>query len=365
MRAYSGFGLGATTSMRGCGPRSSGKGDYVSGGSGARSPVSTAATPSAKIAGAQHVRDCILEHSAARRSAQVAARRLNDPAFLEELAGTLDRVPKALESENADPSVKRAATSAADAARRVRDYGVRVSGQNAKSGAATLAERAGVLRSIRETHDLLSSPSVIRFASTNPAALAATMAATTQTSEVINAGNNIGPLSEELTQVVLTKGPAIDAITKYENEANWRPFSHAISEGGTGNHDSVIYFENMGWPVLKSSRFNPSKFIEAFGKTYRLAFKAMAQAYGVPVSGESDKAGVSGLDSVSSEFRRKQAEAKSQESRKKLLDALDALVKTYNDKVKGKTVSQADAEAVQKQLNDLSTQLKNPPASKT
>ncbi len=161
---------------------------------------------------------------------------------------------------------------------------------------------------------------------------------------------NPGPLAQEVTQVVLSKGKMLDAITNPKYDANWQHFSHALSDGGTGDHNAVIYFENMGFPVLKSSAFNPDKFVEAFSKTYKIAFGAIASAYGVPVGKVDDKNAISGLDPISLAARQKKAEQMSADAKKAILNALDELSQM--------DLTAVDATKVAK-LTDLATKLEN------
>ena len=104
---------------------------------------------------------------------------------------------------------------------------------------------------------------------------------------------NLGPIRSEVMQVLMTGSKQFDILTSPDNEARWRLFSSAKSDGGAGNLDSVIYFENMGRPILKTSAFDPTKFIVAQGALYRQIFAATAGAFGAPTSsgGANETAG--------------------------------------------------------------------------
>lgn len=176
---------------------------------------------------------------------------------------------------------------------------------------------------------------------------------------IISSGASTGPLSDEVSQMVLAKSAPIDIITNVRNERNWRPFAQASSSGGTGDHSAVIYFENMGFPVLKSSHFDPTKFIEAFGKTYQVAFAAIAKAYGVPTS-TTGKDATSGLDPISSDFRRQTQEKRTADIRKELLKVLDEVIADQNAIAKDATKINAQGVTdLQAKLTALSTELKD------
>jgi DNA uptake protein ComE-like DNA-binding protein len=163
-----------------------------------------------------------------------------------------------------------------------------------------------------------------------------------------------GLLGDEVTQVVLTKD-GLNEVIDPKNSKNWQPFAHAHSSGGAGNHNAVIYFENMGWPVLKSSVFNPSKFTEAFGKTFQVAFKSLATAYGVPVAGDAAGKDVQGLDAFSSAFNQKAAESKSAAAKAKLLDTLDTITKLQSGVKPPPSTQPLDSSAATTLLSGLKT----------
>ena len=79
-------------------------------------------------------------------------------------------------------------------------------------------------------------------------------------------------------QTLLTSD-AIPDITSPANASRWQKFSHASSEGTAGTHDAIIYLENLGLPILKSSAFDPTKFVVANGQIYRKAFSAMVKVF--------------------------------------------------------------------------------------
>lgn len=98
-------------------------------------------------------------------------------------------------------------------------------------------------------------------------------------------GFNVGPLVNEGMQQVLAENEMIDVITDPGNRRNWRRFDSAKSTGRTGNHNAIVYLENLATPILKSSEFDPSAFIRANGLLYQATFKAVVDAFGLPAAG--------------------------------------------------------------------------------
>ena len=141
---------------------------------------------------------------------------------------------------------------------------------------------------------------------------------------------NLGGIRDEVMQSLFTSD-AIPDITNKNNEGNWQPMSHATSEGTTGNHDVVIYFENLGLPILKSSAFDPSQFLVANGQMFRKAFSAMASVYGVPQGNVSTNTstGVStmGYNISLAQQSRQTAVTNVNSTQTKILNALDSITK--------------------------------------
>ncbi len=116
---------------------------------------------------------------------------------------------------------------------------------------------------------------------------------------------NLGPIVNEVAQSVLTP-EALSLVTMAGNDLNWQRFSEAKSVGRTGNHDVVIYFENLATPILKSSTFDPTKFVVANGQMFQRAFSVMADIYGLPTgaySGTSADVNLIHLKTKSDELR--------------------------------------------------------------
>jgi len=107
----------------------------------------------------------------------------------------------------------------------------------------------------------------------------------------LSASFNLGPVTNEAIQQLFSKGDIVGASLKNDhwwgrlwNYENWERVNHAKSRAGTGNHNSIIYMENMLTPVLKSSSFDPSEFIAANGIAFQRAFDVAAELYGVPLA---------------------------------------------------------------------------------
>lgn len=106
-----------------------------------------------------------------------------------------------------------------------------------------------------------------------------------------NAGTsspNIGPILNEVMQVILTQSEYIDIITDKRNEDKWVVLNSASSTGRMGNHSTVIYLENMATPVVKSAKFDPSQFISANAALYQTAFDTSALLFGLPAGQDAD-----------------------------------------------------------------------------
>lgn len=143
---------------------------------------------------------------------------------------------------------------------------------------------------------------------------------------------NLGTIRQEVVQALLTS-KAIPKITAPENQRNWQPFSSAWSKGHAGNHDVIIYLECLGIPILKSSAFDPSKFLVANGQVYRKAFTAIAGVLGVPqlnaVKPASTSGGTSGAASnnlLQAASDREAAQKQAAATEKQMTDALSALI---------------------------------------
>lgn len=124
-------------------------------------------------------------------------------------------------------------------------------------------------------------------------AVAAGYAGTAIALDGVTSSANLGPINNEVTQVLLSQGKVLSKITDESeaNESRWHCFSHCVSEGGPGNNDTVFYMENQAMPVLKSASFDPTKFIAADGAIYKEALAALANVATQKASGAGKNAG--------------------------------------------------------------------------
>lgn len=100
------------------------------------------------------------------------------------------------------------------------------------------------------------------------------------TLDAITTSVSLGPVSNEVTQIVLTPGKLLGRIADPANAGSWRSFSHCASNAGPGNNDVIFYMENQATPILKSATFDPTKFIVAGGAIFERAFSVLADAAG-------------------------------------------------------------------------------------
>jgi hypothetical protein len=111
---------------------------------------------------------------------------------------------------------------------------------------------------------------------------------------LLTSSPNLGPITNEVTQFLLTPGKSIGAIADPVNETRWKPFSYCRVNTGPGNNDVVFYMENDGRPILKSAAFDPTKFIVANGKIYQRAFSVLAGAITDDATGAAAASGGGG-----------------------------------------------------------------------
>lgn len=158
---------------------------------------------------------------------------------------------------------------------------------------------------------------------------------------------NVGPIRDELIQVLLTS----DAIAKVlENDGQWREFSYAESKGAVGNHDAIVYFENLGLPVLKSSAFDPTKFQVANGLLFRRVVSTLADVAGLPtdiVPGDGDAATpVGSLNLARIRAEQQKAQNAAAASQKKILGALKSLIESAKKLRTMPSTNEAEREAL-------------------
>jgi hypothetical protein len=141
---------------------------------------------------------------------------------------------------------------------------------------------------------------------------------------------NLGPISNEVMQVLQAASRGLAVITDPANADRWRlGTAYANSDSGPGNHNSIIYFENMGLPKVKSSAFDPTKFVVAAGALYRQVFSASVAAFGAPLPATAGAAGAPDFQSsnlIATRARVRNAEKAAAAARQKILDALKVAV---------------------------------------
>jgi hypothetical protein len=141
---------------------------------------------------------------------------------------------------------------------------------------------------------------------------------------------NFGPISNEVTQVLQAANRGLGIISDPTNAERWRlDAAYAVSDAGPGNHNSIIYFENMGLPVVKSSAFDPTKFVVAAGAVYKQVFSAAVAAFGAPLPATAGAAGAPDMQSsnvIATRARVRNAEKAAAAARQKILDALKVAI---------------------------------------
>jgi hypothetical protein len=141
---------------------------------------------------------------------------------------------------------------------------------------------------------------------------------------------NLGPISNEVTQVLQAAGRGLSVITDPANVDRWRlGAAYAKSDAGAGNHNSIIYFENMGLPIVKSSAFDPTKFVVAQGALYRQVFSAAVATFGAPLPGTAGAAGAPDFQRsniIATKAKIRNAEKATAAARQKIFDAMKAVI---------------------------------------
>lgn len=159
-------------------------------------------------------------------------------------------------------------------------------------------------------------------------------------------GHNLGPIKNEVMQVLLTEGDHMDRITDPKNAKYWREINSVRSSVGAGNHDVVIYLENMATPTLKSAAYDPSKFIEANAMLYQMTFDNVVSLLGTPAG--SDDANP--LNLISLKEKGLKLENAKRQAANTMLDSLRKVVATYE--------SSPTAEKAKSTLSDIVLSLK-------
>ena len=137
-------------------------------------------------------------------------------------------------------------------------------------------------------------------------------------------GANLGPLVNEAFQSVFSKGHLIDSILQ---EDKWRQINHAYSKSHAGDHNAIIYFDNILTPILKSATFDPSQFIAANAQLHRRVSAAMTEVFRVPQApGSTSSSAASDLNLFATKARKKNADKAAGLHRDALLATLKELI---------------------------------------
>lgn len=147
---------------------------------------------------------------------------------------------------------------------------------------------------------------------------------------------NSGPIANEVIQFMVSSKGTFGFLTDPANEARWHPFSEGRSKAGQGNHNSIVYMENMALPIVKSSAFDPTKFIVANAALYRRAFAVAADVMGAPAGGAgavgggaaagSTVEGASGVNLWELRGKIQNDQQATTRARQKILDALKVAI---------------------------------------
>jgi hypothetical protein len=137
-------------------------------------------------------------------------------------------------------------------------------------------------------------------------------------------GANLGPLVNETFQSVFSKGQLIDSILQ---EEKWKQVNYAYSKSHAGDHNAIIYFDNILTPVLKSATFDPSQFIAANAQLHRRVSGAMAEVFGVPLApGSASPNALPELNLFATKARKLNADKAAGQHREALLATLKELI---------------------------------------
>jgi hypothetical protein len=98
----------------------------------------------------------------------------------------------------------------------------------------------------------------------------------------VTISSSFGPITSDVVQGVFSPS-FIDQVAS--NPKAWKKWNQALSDSHEGDHNAVIYMDNMLTPILKDARFDPSNFIAANAEAYKKAFGIVAGVYGVPAPG--------------------------------------------------------------------------------
>lgn len=144
----------------------------------------------------------------------------------------------------------------------------------------------------------------------------------------VTTGANLGPLVNEAFQGIFSKSKLIDSILR---EDRWRQINFAYSKSRAGDHNAIVYFDDILTPILKSATFDPSQIIAANGQLHRRVTGAMAEVFGIPVTGAHESSGaLPELNLYGMKARKANGEKEAAQHREKLLTTLKELIDLYD-----------------------------------
>ncbi len=134
----------------------------------------------------------------------------------------------------------------------------------------------------------------------------------------------LGPIKNEAIQVLLTENKVLSRITEPSAQRYWKTLPLARSSAGPGNHNTVVYLENMATPTLKSARYDPNDFIIANAQLTKTLLHALATSAGT-LSAAQEEYRPYNLLSIREEVI--EAEAAKREAQTSMIQALREVIR--------------------------------------
>jgi len=146
----------------------------------------------------------------------------------------------------------------------------------------------------------------------------------------VSNGANFGAIANEVIQGVLAENQFSDRITSEPDR--WTIFNKVSSRGSAGNHNAIVYFDNMLTPILKSATFDPSQLLLANAQIYKRAISIVAQVYGPPTAADVASGGAdASLNLMNLEARNRSATEAESRKRTELLQTLSIILDKHNE----------------------------------
>lgn len=158
----------------------------------------------------------------------------------------------------------------------------------------------------------------------------------------VSVGMNVGPIINEVIQGIFTESQLIDRVVT--DQGGWKRMNHVYSRGGAGDHNAVVYMDNMLTPILKSAKFDPSQFIAANAQIYERATEVFSNVIGVPLAKDTAAdGGTESLNLLNLKARKLRAIKSTDDDRDRML-ALIKLILDEQETLKDKFVEPAKPE---------------------